>query len=141
MLVLDSDHITALQFTGPSADRLLARLDSAGEGYATTIVTVEESLHGWINKVRGATTPQQRMLYYEKLNAMVTFFQSWTRLPFDEVAATKYEELRSLKLRSIGSRDLQIAAIVLRHDATLLSANLQHFRLVPGLKVEDWLHT
>jgi tRNA(fMet)-specific endonuclease VapC len=141
MLVLDSDHITALQFTGPSADRLLTRLDSAGDTYATTIVTVEESLHGWINKVRSATTSQQRILYYEKLNIMVAFFQGWVRLPFDESAAAKYEELRTLKLRSIGSRDLQIASIVLRHNATLLSANLQHFRLVPGLNVEDWLHT
>jgi tRNA(fMet)-specific endonuclease VapC len=34
--------------------------------------------------------------------------------------------------------DLKIAAIVLSHDATLLSRNLMDFRKVPGLKVEDW---
>ena len=38
----------------------------------------------------------------------------------------------------IGTMDLKIAAIVLAHDATLLSRNLSDFRKVPGLKVEDW---
>jgi tRNA(fMet)-specific endonuclease VapC len=37
--------------------------------------------------------------------------------------------------------DLKIAAIVLAHDATLLSRNLSDFRKVPGLKVEDWTLT
>jgi predicted nucleic acid-binding protein len=49
-------------------------------------------------------------------------------------------------ISKLGSRDafgttidLKIAAIVLRHSATLLSANLRDFRQVPGLSVEDWL--
>ncbi|MGO9915763.1 MAG: type II toxin-antitoxin system VapC family toxin [Isosphaeraceae bacterium] len=33
---------------------------------------------------------------------------------------------------------MKIAAIVLTHDATLLSKNLSDFRKVPGLKVVDW---
>jgi len=35
--------------------------------------------------------------------------------------------------------DLKIAAIARSHDALLLSRNLVHFALVPGLKVENWL--
>jgi tRNA(fMet)-specific endonuclease VapC len=38
----------------------------------------------------------------------------------------------------VGTKDLQISAIVLAHDATLLSRNLVDFRKVPGLRVEDW---
>jgi tRNA(fMet)-specific endonuclease VapC len=34
--------------------------------------------------------------------------------------------------------DLKIAAISLANNATLLSRNMQDFRRVPGLRVEDW---
>jgi tRNA(fMet)-specific endonuclease VapC len=34
--------------------------------------------------------------------------------------------------------DLKIAAIVLARDAILLSRNLDDFRQIPDLRVEDW---
>jgi predicted nucleic acid-binding protein len=34
--------------------------------------------------------------------------------------------------------DLRIAAIILTHDATLLTKSLSDFRQVPGLKTADW---
>ena len=58
-------------------------------------------------------------------------------LDFDEEAAAELQRLRSMKIR-IGTMDLKIAAIVLVHDATLLTRNLVDFRKVPGLKAEDW---
>jgi len=39
----------------------------------------------------------------------------------------------------IGSMDLKIASIALVHNALVLSANLQDFQKVPGLRVENWL--
>ena len=140
MLVLDSDHITALQYTTAQSLRLIQRMKASNEDIATTIITVEETIYGWITKVRSTNNVAQRVLYYDKIDSVFRFFEAWTKLPFDAAAAAKYEELRSLKLRSIGTSDLQIAAIVLCQNATLLSANLRHFRLVPGLVVEDWLH-
>ena len=38
----------------------------------------------------------------------------------------------------IGPYDLLIAAQAVRHDATLVTANVREFSRVPGLKVEDW---
>jgi tRNA(fMet)-specific endonuclease VapC len=35
--------------------------------------------------------------------------------------------------------DLKIAAIVLVHDAVLVTSNMRDFEKVSGLKVEDWL--
>lgn len=46
--------------------------------------------------------------------------------------------MRAERVR-IGTMDLRIASIVLAHHATLLSRNLRDFRLVPGLRVENWL--
>ncbi|MDQ2806536.1 MAG: type II toxin-antitoxin system VapC family toxin [Chloroflexota bacterium] len=116
------------------------RIKASTEDVATTIITAEETIYGWINKIRSSDNSAQRVLYYDRFSTVFKFFESWNKLPFD-AAAAKYDELRSLKLRSIGTRDLQIAAIVLCQNATLLSANLKHFRLVPGLAVEDWLYS
>ena len=64
-------------------------------------------------------------------------FRNILVLDFDERAGVEYQRLRRSRVR-IGTMDLKIAAIVLAHDATLLSKNLSDFRKVPGLKVADW---
>jgi len=60
-------------------------------------------------------------------------------MPFDDAAADRFESLRAGGLR-IGSMDLKIAAIALVHDALLLSANLEDFEQIPGLRLDNWLH-
>jgi tRNA(fMet)-specific endonuclease VapC len=62
-------------------------------------------------------------------------------LPFDDRCADRYGELRNdLEARKcvIGPMDLQIAAIALVHDLTLISGNVEEFRRVHGLRVENW---
>jgi tRNA(fMet)-specific endonuclease VapC len=46
--------------------------------------------------------------------------------------------LRQQRIR-IGTMDLKIASIALVSDALLVTSNLRDFRLVPGLRCEDWL--
>lgn len=58
-------------------------------------------------------------------------------LGFDEKSATEYQRLRKERHR-LSTMDLKIAAIVLAHDATLLTRNLVDFQKISGLKVEDW---
>ena len=57
---------------------------------------------------------------------------------FGRIAADRFEQLRRQKIR-IGTQDLKIAAVALKMDALLLTANLRDFRQVPGLRVENWL--
>ena len=38
----------------------------------------------------------------------------------------------------IGPHDLQIAAIALQHQLTLVTHNLREFTRITGLKVDDW---
>lgn len=62
-------------------------------------------------------------------------------LPFDDLAATTFGVIRSqLETRgiSIGAYDLQIAAIALTNNLTLVSHNTREFGRVDGLQVEDW---
>ncbi|MGH9677814.1 MAG: type II toxin-antitoxin system VapC family toxin, partial [Candidatus Acidiferrum sp.] len=42
------------------------------------------------------------------------------------------------KFRKIGRADLLIAAITLANRATLVTRNLRHFRVIGGLRVENW---
>jgi tRNA(fMet)-specific endonuclease VapC len=56
-VILDTDHVTILQRQGPEADRLLVHLDSLPpDDIATTVVTYQEQLQGWLaflNRARG----------------------------------------------------------------------------------------
>jgi len=62
-------------------------------------------------------------------------------LPFDNPCADQYGMIRhDLERRRcvIGPMDLQIAAIALVHDLTLVTGNVAEFSRVTGLKIEDW---
>ena len=55
MTILDTDHVTALQFGGAVGERLQARLDPLPDDeVAITIITVEEQLRGWLARVHAA---------------------------------------------------------------------------------------
>ena len=63
-------------------------------------------------------------------------------LPFDDEAATVYAQIRhALEVAGtvIGPYDLQIAAICLLHEFTLVTSNTGEFSRVNGLQFEDWL--
>jgi tRNA(fMet)-specific endonuclease VapC len=59
-------------------------------------------------------------------------------VPFDNLAATKFQEIKRQRLR-LGTMDQKIAAIVLAHDAVLLTRNVTDFKKVPGLRIENWI--
>jgi len=58
-------------------------------------------------------------------------------LPFDEVAAAVFDQLRAQKIR-IGTNDLAIAAITPSVNGILVTRNAVDFQRVPGLLFEDW---
>jgi len=65
-----------------------------------------------------------------------------TILPFDFSAAKKYGEIRSSLEKQgtpLAHADLQIAAIALTMNMTLVTGNLKHFQRVPEIAVENWL--
>ena len=69
------------------------------------------------------------------------FLSQFISLPFDDRAAEEYGEVAAYLKRSgnpIEDLDLQIAAIALVHDLTLVTHNVRHFSRVPNLDIEDW---
>ncbi len=139
MMILDTDHISLVQFPESAvAARILARLFSMGiEQITATIVTYEEQMRGWLGEISGAKNLSKEIEASRRLNRNLDDFRTIRVLDFDEPAAAELQRLRRMKIR-IGTLDLKIAAITLVQDATLLSRNLRDFKKVPGLKVEDW---
>ena len=69
------------------------------------------------------------------------FLKHLGSFPFDDAAAIHYGEIRAKLSRAgklIGPHDLQIAAIALTQEATLVTHNTKEFSRVEGLIIEDW---
>ncbi len=69
------------------------------------------------------------------------FLAQFVSLPFDDLSATTFGVIRSqLETQGIpiGAYDLQIAAIALAHNITLVTHNIREFERVNGLQIEDW---
>ena len=91
----------------------------------------------WAELLHGARKYEERDERVKRIERTLGPFRS---LPFDDVAARRYAEIRdSLERRGeiIGPNDLFIAAIALTHNLTLVTNN-REFSRVPGLSVEDW---
>ena len=138
MVLLDTDHVSVLRFEqSPRADALRKRLQAAAEPLATTVVTVEEKMRGWLAEIHRLADPHRQIPAYQQLHERIEFFARWTVLPWDTAAAELFLNLRQQGVR-IGSMDLKIACIALVHESPLLTRNPSDFGHVPGLRVENW---
>ena len=139
MVVLDTDHVSLLEFGASNASRnLLTRLASLDDDDVfTTVVNYEEQTRGWMTQISAARTAEQQVTAYAKLRKQLDNFCRFHVLDFDRRAAEQFQDLRQARIR-IGTLDLRIAAIAMTQNATLLSRNLSDFQQVPRLHVEDW---
>jgi tRNA(fMet)-specific endonuclease VapC len=139
MILLDTDHVNVLQSRGGQFAALAANMAaSADQDFATTAVTVEEQMRGWLALIHRTNDVHAQIPAYQRLIGLFDFFARWQLVAFDEGAADEFKGLRKQSVR-IATMDLKIAATVLANNALLLSANLRDFRQVPDLRVENWL--
>ncbi|MGV3663379.1 MAG: type II toxin-antitoxin system VapC family toxin [Prosthecobacter sp.] len=138
MLILDTNHTQEIARGSSLGVRLLTRLRDRGDTVATTIVTAEEHLRGWMAEIRRHAQPERQIEPYRRLLTTMEFYSAWLVLPWDLEAVAAFTLHRSNGLR-IGSMDLKIACIALAHDATVLTRNRGDFNQVPGLRHENWL--
>jgi tRNA(fMet)-specific endonuclease VapC len=138
MLILDTNHVVELGYQSAPGLRLLGRLDEDARPNATTIVSAEEQLRGWMAELHRVRDPRHQTGLYRRLRERIEFYSSWHVLDWDTEAADLFVTHRQQGIR-IGTQDLKIACIALTHGATLLTRNVADFRAVPGLLVENWL--
>jgi tRNA(fMet)-specific endonuclease VapC len=97
----------------------------------TCSVVVAELRHGCLRSAKPAANR----------SALDALLAPHVSLPFDDAVADQHATIRH-HLESIGQMigplDLQIAAIALANDCTLVTHNTAEFGRVPGLMIEDW---
>ncbi len=136
--VFDTDMVTHQQIGHRS---VLARLQAVDRStVVTTVITMYEQMRGRLAAINRNQSEPHLQLAFRRLQATQQYYCTARVLPFDERATAVYQSLLVQKIR-IGTQDLQIAAIVLAHDAILVTANLRHFTRVPDLIIEDWTKT
>ena len=138
MLVLDGNMLRQFLSASGPGERLRARFDASGDDASLTVVTIEESLRGWLAELhRRSTDPHGQIQVYRRMHTSVEVFAKWTVLAWDTESADLFLKLRRDGVR-IGTHDPKIACITLAHDALLLTRNTVDFAQVPGLRFENW---
>lgn len=134
MYLLDTDILSNLMRRVPSTV-LIARLAQVPpEQHFTSAITLSELLYGAYRLGAMANMLLQRL---EK-----NLLPNLAVLPFDTDAAFKYGRTRAdMEHRGnvVGDADLRIGAIALARGLTVVTGNVAHFLMIPGLNVENWL--
>jgi tRNA(fMet)-specific endonuclease VapC len=126
--MLDTNHVVyAIRAEGA----VRRRVESAfALGLCVSAVSIAELEYGSLR----SPDPERHRARWRR------FLDPFDVLPFDCAAALEHAAIRAvLRQAPIGERDLLIAASARAHRLTVVTHNLDEFRRVPGLLVEDWL--
>lgn len=126
------DANACIRYLNSRAPKLMQRLRATPTDEIALCAVVKAELFYGAMKSRNAL---------ETLNKQQQFFAPFISLPFDDIAAGYFGEVRAELERlgtPIGAYDLQIAAIALANNLTLVTANVREFSRVRNLKIEDW---
>jgi tRNA(fMet)-specific endonuclease VapC len=135
LYILDTNIVSDF-VTGQTrvVDRVLAH---APAELAITTITVEENIQGCLNEYRKARSAVAKAVASRRIAIYAASYAAWRVLPETESSIVRVSSLVRMKL-NIDSDDLRIAAIVLEHDATLVTRNVRDFQRIPDLKYENW---
>jgi tRNA(fMet)-specific endonuclease VapC len=137
MYLLDTDHLSLIQRGSAVGQNILTRLTATGQPFATTIITYEEQSRGWLAYLSNAKTSDAQVAAYSFLQNHAVHYRAIDIFPFSTAAAQIYQTLRKNYPR-LGSGDLKIAAIVITHEAILLTRNIKDFSQIQNLSIENW---
>jgi predicted nucleic acid-binding protein len=108
------------------------RVEQYGGGLHVSAVTVGE-LFAWVLRAKASPARSQ---------GLADFLKDVTFLDVDQDVARKFGEIRAAQLDAgtfTPALDLLIAVTSLVHDLILVTHNVEDYRHVPGLNVDDWM--
>lgn len=133
MYLFDTDILSNIVKPKPS-EYLLEKIKKLPKRLQfTTSISIGEIYYGAYR----APNKKRILEFYKK-----KVFPNITILFFDDISAEIYGKTKAyLGKKGIGCSepDLRIASIALRNKLTLITGNVKHFRVIPKLKVENWI--
>ena len=139
MIILDTDIATLLSYG--KTDKLNKRIATLhkSEKLALTIITRMEMLDGRIASVKKAADKDELRVAMERFLQTERLLVSFRRLNVDNAGLTHFESLlKGKKTRKMRRTDMLIACIALAHKTLLVTRNVNDYKNVPGLPVENW---
>ena len=139
MIVLDTDIATLLSYgKTDKLNKRIAALDK-GEKPALTIITRMEMLDGRFANIKKAANQDELRVAMERFLRTEKFLASFGRLNVDPAALAHFENLlKGKKTKKMRRTDMLIACIALAHKTLLVTRNVNDYKDVPGLRVENW---
>ena len=139
MIILDTDCLSLLERrSGAEFYRLSAKLaEFPPDEIATTIITFEEQMRGWMAFIAKANSIEKQISAYEKLGRFLESYRYIPIIQFDKKSGETFQDLKSRKIK-VGTMDLKIASIAISQNALLIFRNLSDYDQIPNLRVEDW---
>jgi predicted nucleic acid-binding protein len=133
MYLFDTDVISHVLKKRRSA-ALMAKLKEAPQASQfTSAMNVAEIYYGVFRK----EGREDLLRYYDN-----EIFPRLVILPFDRESARIFGRIKADIERKGLPRfeaDLQIAAVAIANNLTLISGNIRHYTGIPGLRVENWI--
>jgi predicted nucleic acid-binding protein len=129
-LIFDTTEIISWERNHVDIDSLI--LNREDESIGISVITVSEILHG----VERADTEVRKMRRQAFVEKVIEFFPVY---PFDLVVARTHARIWASIAKKgiqIDAHDLIIAATAMSLGYTLITANLKHYNLIEGLRVE-----
>ena len=136
LYVLDTDHLSLYSRNHP---QVIAQLQVNLERVVTTAINIEEQVKGRLAQVAEAKTKDGEALInaYQRLVETVMLLSEFQVLQYNQKSCAIYQSLKAQRIR-IGTQDLRIASITLAHNGIFVTRNLQDFKKVPNLVIQDW---
>jgi tRNA(fMet)-specific endonuclease VapC len=128
--LLDSN--ACIRYLNRRAPSLLSKLDSVAQSRVFVCSVVKAEIYCGCMRSRDPLQALAKHRY---------FLDRFVSLPFDDISADIYAEIRTdLTKRGqlIGLSDMMIASICLANDVTLVTHNTAEFGRINGLRIEDW---
>lgn len=125
------DTNVCIRFLTARSDKIKSRFGKEKGNYCLCAPVKAELLAGAYKSAR----------VEENLRSFGVFFAGLSSLPFDDLAAAHYGEIRAALQRvgtPIGPIDLLIASIARANSLVLVTHNTREFSRVEGLDLDDW---